>query len=90
MDHLQVARQWLPSSEKIVKVAEENRQAIGVAAGVLSLIGAVQLYKKKNRTSKLHGKSVKEIPGPDYLPLIGNSLQFKMDELSAFIEAAAW
>ncbi|GAB5588883.1 Thromboxane-A synthase [Umbelopsis nana] len=90
MEHLESVRQWLPSSEKLVKAAEDNRQAIAVAVGVVSLVGAVHLYKKKKRTPKLQGKSINEVPGPDYLPLIGNSHQFKMDELSAFVEAIAW
>jgi hypothetical protein len=90
MNQLDLLRQWLPSSERMVKAAEENRQAIAVAAGVVSLVGAAHIYRKKRRTPKLQGKSIRSLPGPDYLPIIGNNHQFKMDELVSFCEAISW
>ncbi|KAI9286768.1 cytochrome P450 [Umbelopsis sp. AD052] len=90
MNQLEQLRQWLPSTEKVVKAAEENRQAVAVTAGVVSLVGAVHLYRKKRSAPKLQGKSINSLPGPDSLPIFGHSLQFKMDELNAFTEAISW
>lgn len=90
MNQLDQLRQWLPSTEKLVKAAEENRQAVAVAAGVVSLVGAAHIYRKKKSAPKLHGKPVESLPCPNYLPFLGHSLQFKKDELNAFAESVSW
>ncbi|KAI8578314.1 hypothetical protein K450DRAFT_247246 [Umbelopsis ramanniana AG] len=90
MNQLDQLRQWLPSTEKLVKAVEENRQAVAVTAGVVTLVGAAHIYRKKKSAPKLQGKPIESLPGPDYLPIVGHSLQFKMDELNAFTEAIGW
>jgi hypothetical protein len=90
MNQLEALRQWVPSSQKLIKVAEDNRQAVALAVGVATLVGVILTYNKKSGGPKLQGKSIKELPGPSYLPLIGNSHQFKMDELVAFMEDISW
>jgi hypothetical protein len=90
MNQLEQLRQWLPSTEKLAKAIEENREAVAATAGVVSLVGAVHMYRKRKSGPKLQGKSVETLPGPKGLPIFGHSLQFKMDELNAFTEAISW
>lgn len=90
MNSLEQLRQWIPSSEKLIKAAEDNREVIAAVAGVVTLAGAVRIYKKRSEAPKLQGKSIKNIPGPKPFPMVGNALEFTQDSLVAYMEDLAW
>ncbi|CAM0137635.1 unnamed protein product [Umbelopsis sp. WA50703] len=89
MNHLEQLRQWIPSSDKLIKAAEDNREIVAAVAGAVTLAGAVHMYNKKSKAPKLQGKSIKDVPGPKHLPLLGNALEFNQDSLVAYMENVA-
>lgn len=90
MNSLEQLRQWIPSSEKLIKAAEENREIVAAVAGAVTLAGAVRLYNKRSKAPKLQGKSIKDVPGPKHWPLLGNALEFTQDSLVPYLEHLAW
>ncbi|KAG2171341.1 hypothetical protein INT43_002963 [Umbelopsis isabellina] len=90
MNSLEQLRQCIPSSERLIKVAEDNREIVAAVAGIVTLAGVVRIYNKISKAPKLQGRSIEDIPSPLKFPGIGDPLAFTHDKFAAYMEDVAW